>query len=85
MEKMRPGSLDHRAAVKKLARLDGKEQEADLALMKACKELVATLGKQGVKAEVAKVFGFEKAGSVMQRCGLEKAEKYRIKGMDFSR
>ena len=85
MVKMRPESLDYRAAVKKLVRLEGKEQEADLALMKACKELVATLGKQLVKAEIARVFGFEKAGNVMQRCGLEKAEKYRIKGMDFSR
>lgn len=85
MEKMRPGSLDYRAAVKKLARLEGKEQEADMALRTSCKELAGTLGKQTVREEVAKVFGFEKVGSVMQRCGLEKAEKYRIKGMDFSR
>jgi len=54
-------------------------------LRKSCKELAEELGKQGVKAEVAKVFGLEKAGVVMQRCGLEKAIKHQIKGMDFSR
>ena len=85
MEQMQPGSLDYRAAVKKLARLEAKEQGADLVLRKSCKELAEELGKQGVKAEVAKVFGLEKAGVVMQRCGLEKAIKHQIKGMDFSR
>lgn len=79
MEKMSPGSLDHRAAVKKLARLDGKEQEADPALGKSCKELVI-LGKQVVKAEVARVLGLEETNVVMQRCGLEKAVKHRSKG-----
>lgn len=85
MEKMSPGSLDYRTAVKKLARLEGKEQDADLALRKSCKELAETLGKQVVKAEVAKVLGFEKAGVVMQQFGLEKTLKHQIKGMDFSR
>ena len=85
MEKMQPGSLDHRAAVKKLARLEGKEQEADLVLRKACKELAETLGKQVVKAEAAKVLGRKKSDVVMQQCGLEKASMHQIKGMDFSR
>ena len=85
MEKMPPGSLDYRAAVKKLARLEAKEQEADLALGKSCKELAGTLGKQAMKAGVAKVLGLEKAGVVMQRCGLEKAGKHHVRGMDFSR
>ena len=85
MEKMRPGSLDYRAAVKKLTRLEGKGEEADLVLRKSCKELAETLGKQVVKAEVAKVLGLGKAGVVMQRSGLEKTAKHRIKGMDFGR
>ncbi|KHK00268.1 putative conjugative transfer protein TraA [Desulfovibrio sp. TomC] len=85
MVKMRPESLDYRAAVKKLVRLEGKEQEADLVLRKSCKELAGTLGKQAVKAEIAKVFGLEKAGVFMQQCGLEKAVKHQIKGMDYSR
>jgi hypothetical protein len=85
MEKMQPGSLDYRAAVKKLARLEGKEQEADLALRKSCKEFAETLGKQTVKAEVVKVLGLKNAGIVMQRCGLEKAVKHQIKGVGYSR
>lgn len=85
MEKMQPGSLDSRAAVKKLARLEAKEQEADLVLRESCRALAGTLGKQGVKAEVAKVIGFESAGVVMKQCGLEKAVKHQIKGIDYSR
>ena len=85
MEKMQPGSLDYRAAVKKLARLEGKEQEADMVLRKSCKELAGTFGKQTVKAELAKILGPQNASVVMQRCGLEKAVKHQIKGMDFSR
>jgi Ti-type conjugative transfer relaxase TraA len=85
MEKMPPGSLDHRAAVKKLVRLAGKVQEADLALGNSCKELAGTLGKQTLKAEVAKVLGLENAGVVMKRCGLEKVVKHQIKGMGYSR
>ena len=56
-----------------------------MALRKSCKELAETLGKQVVKAEVAKVIGLENAGVVMQRCGLEKISKHQIKGMDYSR
>ena len=85
MEKMQPGSLDYRAAVKKLARVKGKVQEAGLALGKSCKELAETLGRETIKAEVAKVLGLEKAGVVMQRCGLEKAVKNQIKGMGYDR
>jgi len=85
MDRMEPGSLDYRAAVKKLARLEEKEQEADLVLRTSCKELAGALGKQVVKAEVAMVLGLEKAGRVMQRCNLEKAVKHHIKDMDFRR
>ena len=85
MEKMQPGSLDYRAAVKKLARLEGKEQETDMALRKSCKELAETLDQHVLRAEITKVLGREKAGVVMQQCGLEKAGKHQIKGMEFSR
>ena len=85
MEKMQPGSLDYRAAVKKMARLEGKEQEADLVLRKSCKELAERIGKQALKVEVTKVLGREKAGDVMKRCGLEKAVKYQNEDMDYSR
>ncbi len=57
----------------------------DLALMKACKERVATLGKQVVKAEVVKVLGHEKAGVVMQRCGVKELIIHQVKGIDYSR
>ena len=85
MDKMRPGRLDYRAAVKKLTKLEGKGQEAESTLKESCRELAGTLGKQGVKGEVVKVIGLEKASVVMQRCGLEKAVKHLIKDMDFSR
>jgi hypothetical protein len=37
------------------------------------------------KSEVATVFGFENAESVMQRYGLEKAIKRQLKDVDYSR
>jgi len=85
MEKMQPGSLDYRAAVKKLTRLERKEQEADLILTKSCKELAETLGRQVLKVEIAKVLGLENAGVVMKRCGLEKAAKHKIRSLGYSR
>jgi hypothetical protein len=85
MDRVHPGSLDHRTALKKLTRLEGKEQEAGMVLRKSCKKLTRALGKLAVKAEVDKVLGFQKADVVMQSCDIEKAINHNVKVLNLNR
>lgn len=90
MEKMQPGTLDYRMAEKKLDRLQNSLQTSALSLSAACKELGPILGAAGIRAEVAKGIGNEKATQIMQHSGLEKAPAKELvqklsRGMHFGR